>query len=58
MCFLSKNAHKSIDNSFLINFIISIIFVILKFIFMDKLLYLFVAAKTVDIICEYINKIF
>lgn len=42
----TKNAHKAIGNSILINFIISIIFVILGFIFMDKLLYLFGASST------------
>lgn len=41
----TKNAHKAIGNSIVINFIISIIFVILGFIFMDKLLYLFGASE-------------
>ena len=42
----TKNAHRAIGNSILINFIISIIFVILGFIFMDKLLYLFGASES------------
>ena len=40
----TQNAHKAIGNSIIINFIISIIFVLLGFIFMDKLLYLFGAS--------------
>lgn len=41
----TKNAHKAIGNGILINFIISIIFVILGFIFMDNLLFLFGASE-------------
>lgn len=41
----TKNAHKAVGNSIIINFIVSIIFVILGFIFMDKLLYLFGASN-------------
>ena len=40
----TKNAHVAIGNGILINFIISIIFVILGFLFMDKLLFLFGAS--------------
>ena len=50
----TKNTHKAIGNSILINFIISIIFVILGFIFMDKLLYLFGASDvTIGLAREY-----
>ncbi len=42
----TKNAHIAIGNGILINFIISIIFVILGFIFMNNLLFLFGASKT------------
>lgn len=42
----TQNAHKAIGNSILINFLVSIIFVILGFIFKDKLLYLFGASDT------------
>lgn len=50
----TKNAHKAIGNSMLINFIISIVFLILGFIFMDKLLYLFGAsAKTIGLARDY-----
>ena len=41
----TKNADKAIGNSILISFIISIIFVVLGFIFMDNLLYLFGASE-------------
>ncbi len=41
----TENAHKSIGNSILITFIISIIFLILGFIFKDQLLYLFGASS-------------
>lgn len=40
----TKNAHVAIGNGILINFIISILFVILGFLFMDKLLFLFGAS--------------
>lgn len=40
----TKDADKAIGNSILFSFVISIIFVILGFIFMDKLLYLFGAS--------------
>lgn len=50
----TKNAHKAIGNSILINFIISIIFVILGFIFMDELLYLFGASNsTINLAKDY-----
>lgn len=50
----TKNAHKAIGNSLLINFIISIIFTALGFIFMDQLLYMFGASEvTIDIAREY-----
>lgn len=50
----TKNTHKAIGNSILINFIISIIFVVLGFIFMDKLLYLFGASDvTIGLAKEY-----
>lgn len=50
----TKNAHIAIGNSILINFILSIIFVILGFIFMDKLLYLFGAsAKSIPLARDY-----
>lgn len=42
----TKNAHIAIGNGILINFIISIIFVLLGFLFMDQLLYLFGASET------------
>ena len=42
----TKNAHIGIGNSILITFIISIIFLILGFIFEDKLLYLFGASSS------------
>lgn len=42
----TKTAHVAIGNGILINFIISIIFVILGFLFMDNLLFLFGASKT------------
>lgn len=50
----TKNAHVAIGNGILINFIISILFVILGFIFMDKLLYLFGASDvTLPIAQDY-----
>ncbi len=42
----TKNAHVAIGNGILINFIISILFVLLGFLFMDKLLFLFGASET------------
>ncbi len=42
----TKNAHIAIGNGIVINFFISILFVILGFIFMDKLLFLFGASNT------------
>lgn len=42
----TKNAHKAIGNSLVVTFIISIIFVILGFLFMDNLLYLFGASQS------------
>lgn len=41
----TKNSHKAIGNSILISFIISILFVILGYLFMDKLLYGFGASN-------------
>ncbi len=50
----TKNAHKSIGNSILVTFIISIIFLILGFIFKDQLLYLFGASdKSIDLARDY-----
>lgn len=50
----TKNAHIAIGNGILINFIISIIFVILGFIFMNNLLFLFGASKvTLPIAVDY-----
>ena len=50
----TKNAHKAIGNSFLITFIISIIFVILGLLFKDQLLFLFGASsKSIDIARDY-----
>lgn len=50
----TKNAHIAIGNGILINFIISIILVILGFLFMDKLLFLFGASKmTLPIAQDY-----
>lgn len=50
----TKNAHIAIGNGILINFIISIIFVILGFIFMNNLLYLFGASDvTLPIAVDY-----
>lgn len=40
----TKSAHKAVGNSIVITFIISILFVILGFLFMDNLLYLFGAS--------------
>ncbi len=49
-----ENAHKSIGNSILVTFIISIIFLILGLIFKDKLLYLFGASpNTIDLARSY-----
>ncbi len=42
----TKDADKAIGNSILISFVISILFVALGFIFMDKLLYLFGASNS------------
>ena len=50
----TKNAHKAIGNSVLITFIISIIFLILGFIFKDNLLYLFGASsKSIGLASDY-----
>lgn len=48
----TKNAHIAIGNGILINFIISIIFVILGFLFMDNLLFLFGASDVTLPIAE------
>lgn len=50
----TKNAHVAIGNGIIINFIISVIFVILGFLFMNKLLYLFGASDvTLPIAKDY-----
>lgn len=50
----TKTAHKAIGNGILINFIISILFVLLGFLFMDKLLMLFGASEvTLPIAKDY-----
>lgn len=50
----TKNAHIAIGNGILINFIISILFVLLGFLFMDNLLFLFGASKvTLPIAQDY-----
>lgn len=48
----TKNAHIAVGNGILINFIISIIFVILGFLFMDNLLFLFGASDVTLPIAE------
>lgn len=50
----TKDAHVAIGNGILINFIISILFVLLGFLFMDKLLFLFGASDvTLPIAQDY-----
>ncbi len=50
----TKNAHQGIGNSILVTFIISIIFLILGFIFKDNLLYLFGAStKSINLARDY-----
>ena len=50
----TKNAHKSIGNSILVTFFISILFLILGFIFKDQLLYLFGASnKSINLARDY-----
>lgn len=50
----TKNSHKAIGNSILTSFIISIIFVILGYLFMDKLLYGFGASGiTIELARDY-----
>lgn len=50
----TKNAHIAIGNGILINFIISILFVVLGFLFMNNLLFLFGASEvTLPIAQEY-----
>ena len=50
----TKNVHKVVGNSIIINFVISILFVILGFIFMDNLLYAFGASDvTINIAKDY-----
>lgn len=50
----TKNAHIAIGNGILINFIISILFIILGFLFMDNLLFLFGASEvTLSIAVDY-----
>lgn len=54
----TKNAHIAIGNGILINFIISIIFVILGFLFIDNLLFLFGASeKSLPIAQDYFRVI-
>lgn len=50
----TKNSHKAIGNSILVSFIISIIFVILGYLFMDNLLYGFGASDvTINLARDY-----
>ncbi len=50
----TKNSHKSIGNSILVTFVISIIFMILGYLFMDKLLYGFGASDvTINLARDY-----
>ena len=50
----TKNVHKAVGNGILITFIISIIFVILGFIFMQNLLFLFGASdQTIGLATDY-----
>lgn len=50
----TKDAHTAVGNSILINFVISVLFVILGFVFMDKLLYLFGASDvTIGLAKDY-----
>ena len=50
----TKSAHKAIGNSLVVTFIISIIFVLLGFVFMDNLLYLFGASEaSIDLARAY-----
>ncbi len=50
----TKNSHKSIGNSILVTFIVSIIFMILGYFFMDKLLYGFGASDvTINLARDY-----
>ncbi len=50
----TKNAHIAIGNGILINFIISVLFVLLGFLFMDNLLFLFGASEaTLPIAQDY-----
>ncbi len=50
----TKNAHKAVGNNILITFIISIIFLVLGFIFKDNLLYLFGAStKSIKLASDY-----
>ncbi len=48
----TKSAHKAVGNSILVTFIISILFVILGFIFMEKLLFLFGASSETIILAK------
>ena len=50
----TKNAHIAIGNSIIVNLAISILFVVLCFLFMDKLLYLFGASEaTINLARDY-----
>lgn len=50
----TKNVHKAVGNSILVTFIISILFVIICFNFMDKILYLFGASNvTINLAHDY-----
>ncbi len=53
----TKNVHKAVGNSILVTLIISIIFVIIGFLFMDKILYLFGASDTSIILARDYFKI-
>ncbi len=50
----TKNSHRAIGNSLLITFIISLIFLVLGFLFQDKLLFLFGASSaSIDLARDY-----
>lgn len=50
----TKNVHKSVGNSIIFTILVSIIFVLVCFFFMDKILYLFGASDTtIDLASDY-----
>ncbi len=50
----TKNSHRAIGNSLLVTFIISLIFLVLGFLFQDKLLFLFGASSaSIDLARDY-----